>query len=131
MTAIVRLLQRAKPTDGVQHASLSATSTPDRYILSASVPFRPDTERHLEIDGSPEFRQAQAWERSVRRIDHVEFCRCDETWHTTIAIVGNRLPLRRPVAMATALALALDGHPLVVCAPTITHEGIQDGRLPL
>lgn len=48
---------------------LDVTSLAGRFLLVGSGTV-------IEIDARPSLERARAWERSVRRIEGVEFCRC-------------------------------------------------------
>jgi len=99
---------------------LEVTSIPGRFLLVGPRIL-------VEIDARPSLRRAQAWERSVRRIEGVEFCRCDGAWTARLSVVGHRLPTRRTIPLGTAVGLGLRGHRLSVCPDTSDTDTDTDG----
>ncbi len=108
-------------------AQLVVTTTPNRFHLVVDVD---GVTECFTIAGRPALRRSTAWERSVRRVHHVDLCRLGDGWRASIHVTGHRLPSCRAISVGTALALGLRGHRLVVCPHTLA-EGADDGRLPL
>lgn len=113
-------------------AQIDITSIPGRFVLSSH---SSSGDRAFEVDGRPSFSSATAWERSVRRVENVRFCDCDDAWRADIEVVGHRIPTRHPIPVGTAIALGLRGHRLTMCAESLIDEldmkGVADGRVSL
>ncbi|MEP1123199.1 MAG: hypothetical protein ABJH68_04820 [Ilumatobacter sp.] len=107
---------------------LELTDSPDRYVLAVETDGAP---LRFDLEATPSLSGARRFERCVRRVHLIRFCRHADGWSASVEVTGHRLPHCRPVPIGIAVALGLQGRRITVCPDTLASEGVDDGRLPL